>query len=230
MARHVSETGPETTRVEEVSDGTVRSTPPGTAGDRARETVTRPDVRRGPVATPEGREAAREKFGGANAGACFFGWLVAVALTVLLTGVVGAIVAGVGSKAQITQSDAQRSAGTIGVAAAIVLLVVLLVGYYTGGYVAGRMSRFDGARQGVGVWLIGLVVTIVALGLGALFGSQYNVLDRVQVPRLPISTDQLGWGGIITALAVLVGTLLVAVLGGVVGRRYHHRVDRLVHE
>ena len=227
MARHVSETTSETTRAEEVRDDTVRTSPPG---EQVRETVTRPGVRRGPMVTPEGQEAAREKFGGVNGGACFFGWLVAVALTVLLTGIVGAIVAGAGSSAQVSQSDAQRSAGTIGVVAAIVLLVVLLVGYYTGGYVAGRMSRFDGAKQGVGVWLIGLVVTIIAIALGAIFGSQYNVLDRVQVPRLPISTDQLGWGGLITALAVLVGTLLVAVLGGTVGHRYHHRVDRLVHE
>ena len=227
MAQHVSGTGSETTPTE----SSPTETTPTATGHPVRETVTAPTtVRRGPVVTPESQEAAREKFGGANWGACFFGWLVAVALTVLLTGIVGAVVAAVGSSAEVTQSDAQRSAGTIGVAAAIVLLVVLLVGYYTGGYVAGRMSRFDGARQGVGVWLIGLVVTVVALGLGALFGSQYNVLDRVQVPRLPLSTDQLGWGGVITAAAVLLGTLLVAVLGGMVGHRYHHRVDRLVHE
>jgi len=232
MARHVSETGtdhgarPDT----ETRADTAGATTPPTTGQHTRETVTNPTVQRGPVATPEGHAAARDKFGGLNWGACFFGWLVAVALAILLTGIVGAILAGAGSNAQVTQSDAQRSAGTIGVAAAIVLLVVLLVGYYTGGYVAGRMSRFDGAKQGVGVWLIGLVVTIIAIVLGAVFGSQYNVLDRVPVPRLPVSADQLGWGGIITAVAVLVGTLLVAVLGGIVGHRYHNRVDRLVHE
>src|SRR6185436_7301231 len=108
----------------------------------------------------------------------------------------------------VTQSEAERQAGTIGVAAAIVLLVVLMIAYYTGGYVAGRMSRFDGTKQGVGVWVIGLVVTIVALALGAVFGSQYNILDRVNLPRIPVSTDQLSTGGIITAVAVVVLTLL----------------------
>jgi amino acid transporter len=169
---------------------------------------------------------ARDKFGGLNIGAAFFGWLVAIAIAILLTSIVGAVLAGVGSQTTVTQSEAQRQAGTIGVAAGIVLLLVLVIGYYTGGYVAGRMSRFDGGRQGTGVWLIGLLVTIVAIGLGALFGSQYNILDRVSLPRIPVSTDQLGWGAAITAVAVVLLTLLAAMLGGKVGHRYHDRVDR----
>jgi amino acid transporter len=173
-------------------------------------------------------DLARRRFGGTNWGACIFGWLVAIALTILLTSIIGAVLAAVGSNTNVTQSDAQRQAGTIGVAAAITLFVVLVVGYYAGGYVAGRMSRFDGARQGVGVWLIGLAVTVLAIALGAVFGHQYNLLDRVDLPRIPISTEQLGWGAVVTAAAVLVGTLLAAVLGGTVGRRYHAKVDHAV--
>jgi MFS family permease len=172
-------------------------------------------------------EAAHEKFGGINLGACFFGWLVAIAVTVLLTGIVGAIVAALSSTTSITQSEAEREAGTIGVAAAITLIVVLMLAYYAGGYVAGRMSRFDGTKQGIGVWVIGLLVTIIAIGLGAIFGSQYNILDRVQLPRIPVSTDDLSMGGIITAIAVLVLTLLAAMAGGAIGHRYHNRVDRV---
>ena len=169
---------------------------------------------------------ARDKFGGLNIGAAFFGWLVAIAMAILLTSIIGAVLAAVGSSREITQSEAERSAGTIGIAAGIVLLVVLALAYYTGGYVAGRMSRFDGARQGIGVWVIGLVVTLIALALGAIFGSEYNILDRVDLPRIPISTDELGWGGIITGVAILVLTLLAAAFGGTVGHRYHNRVDR----
>jgi hypothetical protein len=43
---------------------------------------------------------------------------------------------------------------------------------------------------------------------------------------LPVSFDQIGWGALITAVAVIVLTLLSAVMGGKVGRRYHNRVDR----
>ena len=170
--------------------------------------------------------AARDKFGGVNKGAAFFGWLVAIAVAVLLTSIAGAIAAAVGSTQEITQSEAERQAGTIGIASAVVLLVVLAIGYYAGGYVAGRMSRFDGGRQGLAVWAVGLVVTILAVVLGIVFGSQYNILDRVNLPRIPVPTDQVGWGGLITAAAVVLVTLLAAMAGGKVGRHYHTRVDR----
>ena len=84
-----------------------------------------------------------------------------------------------------------------------------------------------GTKQGIGVWVIGLLVTIIAIGLGAIFGTQYNILDRVQLPRIPVSTDDLSMGGIITAIAVLVLTLLAAMAGGAIGHRYHNRVDRV---
>ncbi len=171
---------------------------------------------------------AREKFGGLNVGAAFFGWIVAIGVAILLAGIVGAVLAAVGSSVEITQSDAAREAGTIGLSTAIVLLVILALAYYAGGYVAGRMSRFDGARQGVGVWVLGLLVTVIAIALGAIFGDQYNVLDRVDLPRIPLSTEQLGWSAVIAGVAVVLVTLMSAVLGGALGHRYHNRVDRAV--
>jgi hypothetical protein len=171
-------------------------------------------------------DQARDRFGGANLGAAFFGWLVAVGMTALLTGILAVIATAVGYSKDITQSDAQRAAGTVTLVVAIVLLAVLLVAYYSGGYVAGRMSRFDGGRQGAAVWFIGLLITIVAAVLGWVAGDQYNLLDRVNVPRIPIPTDQVTLGGIVTGIVVLLGTLLAAIAGGVVGRRYHTRVDR----
>ena len=178
------------------------------------------------VETERREDRAREKFGGLNWGACFFGWLVAIAMAILLTSIVGAVATAVGTSADLDQYDDAGSASTLGIAAAIVLLAVLMIGYYAGGYVAGRMSRFDGARQGMGVWVIGLIVTIIAVVLGAVFGSEYNILERVQLPSIPLSSDELGLGAIITAVAVVVGTLLAAVAGGKVGHRYHNRVDR----
>jgi len=181
--------------------------------------------------TTDGRRAhegeARDKFGGVNLGASFFGWIVAIGIAILLTSIVGAIGTAIGFSGNLSQTDAERQAGTISIVSAIVLLLVLMVAYYAGGYVAGRMSRFDGGRQGFMVWLIGLLVTILAIVLGAVFGSQYNILDRVSLPRLPVSFDQIGWGALITAVAVVVLTLLSAVMGGKVGHRYHDRVDRV---
>jgi hypothetical protein len=173
-----------------------------------------------------GERRRREEFGGMHLGAAFFGWLVAIGMAVLLAGIIGAVAAAVGDATKVTQSELERESGTIGVTAAVVLLVVLLISYYTGGYVAGRMSRFNGFKQGLAVWLVGLAVVIVAAALGALFGSQYDIMNRVDVPDIPIPTDDITLGGAITLVAAVVATLVAALLGGKAGTRYHRKVDR----
>ena len=193
-----------------------------TAYDDGRHTRTdQPDD---VIADPE--QHRRDRYGGINWGAGFFGWLVAVAVTVLLAGIIGGVAAGTGAEEELlpTASDAE-----LGLAAILTLAVVLLVGYYAGGYVAGRMSRYDGPRQGFGVWLIGLLVTIATVAAGTFLGSEYNVLDRVDLPSVPLSTDTITTGGVVLAAALLLGTLLTALAGGGVGRHYHARVDRARH-
>lgn len=168
-------------------------------------------------------ERARDRFGGVNPGAAFFGWLSAMGLTILLAGVVAAVASATGN--EWSRADAEAAAGTVGIVSAAVLLGILLVGYFAGGYVAGRMSRFDGGKQGTAVWALGLIVTILAAAAGWVAGNQYNVLDRVDLPQVPIPTDQLTWGGLVVGLLVLVGTLLAAMAGGAIGHRYHDKVD-----
>ena len=172
-------------------------------------------------------EARRDEYGGVNWGAAFFGWLVAIALTILLTGIVGAIATAIGSENNFDEYDVERSAGTIGIVTAIALLVILMIGYFAGGYVAGRMSRFDGGRQGVAVWLIGLIVTIIVVLIGLISSDQYDIFARVNLPSFPIPTDEATIGGLITLAAVVVATLLAAFVGGKVGQRYHRKIDRI---
>jgi len=160
---------------------------------------------------------------GYKSGSAFFGWLIAVGLTVLLTGIAGAIAAAVDYAITIDWNGSD--AGTIGIVSGAVLVVMMAIAYYNGGYVAGRLARFDGARQGFGVWAIGVIVTLVVAGIAALAGSQYDVLDRVNLPSVPIADDTLTTGGLIVAGAVLLVTLLAAVIGGKAGQRYHRRID-----
>lgn len=167
----------------------------------------------------------RERFGGYNWGAAFFGWLVAVGIAALLTAIVAAAGAAIGLT-NASSRDVNNNAGTIGVVGGVVLLVILLLAYYAGGYVAGRMSRFDGARQGFAAWLIGVVITIVLAVAGAIFGSQYNVLTQLRLPRIPIDEGSLTTGGAIALAAIVIGTLVAALAGGKVGQLYHRRVDR----
>jgi len=173
------------------------------------------------------RSRQREEYGGINWGAAFFGWLVAVGVAVLLTGLLAAAGAAIGLTEPSAANDARStSAETLSLAGAIALLVVLAIAYYCGGYVAGRMSRFDGARQGIGAWIVGLLITIGAAILAVVAGSEYNVVERANLPRLPIGEETLTTGGAIATVAILLGTLLFAALGGIAGARYHHKVDR----
>ena len=173
----------------------------------------------------EARERQHEAFGGFNWGAAFFGWLVAIGIAVLLTAIVSAAGTAVGLT-EVSGSQAEKSAGTIGLAGGIVVLVILLLAYFAGGYVGGRLSRFDGGRQGLGVWVFGLIVTIALAAAGLVFGSKYNVLEQLNLPRIPVDEGTLATGGLIALAAVVIGTLLAAIVGGKTGERYHKKVDR----
>jgi MFS family permease len=89
------------------------------------------------------------------------------------------------------------------------------------------MSRFDGLKQGVAVWVIGLLVVLLLALAGLVFGSQYNVLSQLNLPRIPIDEGTATTAGIIALAAVLVATLIGAILGGLLGTRYHRKVDRV---
>jgi hypothetical protein len=168
-----------------------------------------------------------DSFGGFKWGAAFFGWLSANGLTVLLLAIASAAGVAFGiTQIQDTQ-EAATNAEEIGIAGAIVLLVILALGYYAGGYVAGRMARFDGARQGFGVWLIGLLVVIALAVAGAVAGAEYNVLSEMNLPRIPVDEGDVATGAGIAALVGILGSLLAAMAGGKAGERYHRKVDRV---
>src|SRR3954465_623610 len=172
------------------------------------------------------QQRQRDEFGGLHWGCAFFGWLVAVGIATLLTALLSAAGAAVGLT-QASTEDATNNAGTIGIVGGILLLAILLVAYYAGGYVAGRMARFNGPKQGLGVWIIALVVTIVLAVAGAVLGAEYNVLSQLNLPRIPIGEGALTTGGLIALAAVVVGTLLAAIAGGKAGTHFHRKVDRV---
>jgi hypothetical protein len=201
------------TRGDTNGDGVVEDRPVA-AAPATRETVR--DV----------RARQRAEYGGLNWGAAFFGWLVAIGMAVILLAILSAAGTAFGLS-DVTQSDARANADTIGIVGGILLVATLVIAYYCGGYVSGRMSRFDGARQGFGTWAIGLIVTIVLAVAGAIFGSKYNVLESLNLPRIPIDEGTLTTGAAIALAAVVILTLLAAMGGGKAGERYHRKIDRL---
>jgi uncharacterized membrane protein len=175
-------------------------------------------------------DAQHDRFGGIKWGAAFFGWLSANGLAVILLAILSAAGVAFGltqvSSAGQAAEAATQQADTIGIVGGIALLVVLFLAYLAGGYVAGRMARFDGARQGIAVWVIGLLILVALAVLGAVLGAEYNVLSQLNLPSIPLSGDTLTTAGIIAGIAALLVTLLGAVLGGKLGERFHRKVDR----
>jgi hypothetical protein len=174
------------------------------------------------------RERQRDRFGGFSWGSDFFGFLSALGLASILTGVLTGAGVAFNLFDQATGSDASSGdAKTIGLGGGIALLLVLAVAWYAGGYVAGRMARFDGGRQGVGVWLWTILVVVVLAVLGAIGGSKYDVFGQLNLPSVPVDGNTLTGAGAAAGVAALLVTLLAAVLGGKVGERFHRKVDRV---
>jgi hypothetical protein len=122
--------------------------------------------------------------------------------------------------------DNTGAAQTVGLVGAITLLIVLLLAYYCGGYVAGRMARFNGARQGLAVWLWGVVMALVIAAIAAIAGTQYDVFAQLNLPRLPINEGQVTAVGAIAIGAAILAALIGAMLGGLAGMRFHRKVDQ----
>lgn len=173
----------------------------------------------------------KDRFGGIKWGSAFFGLLTAIGTAVLLTALVAAVGAAWGlawadglDQAANRATQNSDTAETLGIAGAIVVAVVLLVAYYCGGYVAGRMARFSGMKQGIAVWVWTIVVTVVtAIVISA---TDVQLTTPNGLPRLPTDDGSLTTGGIIAALIALAVSLVGAVLGGLAGMRFHRTVDR----
>src|SRR3712207_9014589 len=159
------------------------------------------------------RARQRDEFGGTNWGAAFFGWLVAVGLGALLTALLSAAGTALALSEFETVGQASNNAETVGIVGGILIILVGLIAYFAGGYVAGRMSRFDGGRQGLGVWAWGLLVAIAVAALAAIGGSKYKALHALNLPRLPVDSGTPTTGGHIALVLSLAGAVRPALLG-----------------
>jgi MFS family permease len=102
--------------------------------------------------------------------------------------------------------------------------VVLLVSFLIGGWTAGRMARYDGVKNGVMVVIWTIILLAILSALTAWAGSEYNVLERANLPRF--DQDILTTGAIVSALVALAAMLVGSILGGIWGAAYHRRADR----
>ena len=171
----------------------------------------------------EREQALAERFGGFDWWPDFIGWAVAVFFTLLFAGIAAAIIGGVGYQLDAPVSTTDAESKTLGIGGLIGGLLAVFLGYLVGGYTAGRMARFDGVKNGIGVVIWTIVMAIVLGVLGVVFGDQFDLTQRL---RLNIDRQTLTTAGVISLAVTLVVMLAGAVLGGKLGAGYRRKIDR----
>ena len=150
------------------------------------------------------------------------GVLVAYGAFAVLAALVGTVAAAIGLNTDLNRNDW----ATLGLGSAIAVAVVLLVAYLFGGYVAGRMARRAGLLNGLAVFL--LAVALVAL-VGAVAASQADaeaIGSNLRSLGIPTTGTEWGRAGTVAGIGSLAAMLAGALLGGVLGERWHSKLTR----
>jgi hypothetical protein len=150
------------------------------------------------------------------------GVLVAYGAFAVLAALVGAAAAAIGLNTDLAGNDW----ATLKMGSAIAVAIVLLLAYLFGGYVAGRMARRAGLLNGLAVFVLAVVLVAVVAAIAA---SQADT-DAVQanLRSLGIPTTGTEWGkvGTVAGIGSLAAMLVGALLGGVLGERWHSKLTR----
>ena len=150
------------------------------------------------------------------------GVLVAYGAFALLAALVGAVAVALGLDAELASNDWT----TFGRGSAITVTVVAFVAYLFGGYVAGRMARRAGLVNGLAVFALAVLLVLV---VGAIAASQTDteaVQANLRSLGLPITAAEWARIGTAAGIGTLVGMLVGAGIGGVVGERWHSELTR----
>jgi hypothetical protein len=169
-----------------------------------------------------GIHAARERFGGVDIPASLVGMLTALSTVLILAGLVGAAFGVVGYQTGLEEDAQDLSIGSL-----IGGVAILFVAYLIGGWAAGRIARYDGARNGfaTGIWT--LVFGAILAALGAWAGSEYDVFQNVELPQW-FDSDALTMAAIASGVGAIVAMFVGGIIGGLWGERYHRRADTTI--
>ncbi len=172
-----------------------------------------------PRATQEASETER----GTSWIGALIGMLTALGAALLLSGIIGAIVAFI--VALLAVDGSETAAGVTGLAG---VLATLFLAYLMGGYAAGRVSSRKGTKHGVLAALLGVVVTILLVLIGSVagFGISDN-LSGVVLPDVPADNEQQELGPLL-AFSAISGILILILpfVGGTIGGAWGARTGR----
>jgi hypothetical protein len=172
------------------------------------------------VRSDVGVREVRGRFGGIDPAAIAAGTLSALGAAVLI----GSSLAAIGSVAYQLGVDDDDSVSLGGIIAGA---LTLLVAFFIGGWVAGRMARYDGGRNGL--LAAACFVVLAALGalVGAIFGDRHDVFRDINLPQW-FRSGAFTWGAVASTILGIAAIMFAAYLGGRIGSRYHERADALL--
>ncbi|HEX6710359.1 MAG TPA: hypothetical protein VF068_08490 [Rubrobacter sp.] len=180
-------------------------------------------------AAEEREDRLRDMYGGVDWLASFLGFVFAVVVGAVFSAIAGIVLVPFGFPPDL-------GTGRIGasVITGLVLLGVLIfLTYFFGGYVAGRLARFDGGRNGAMVlawnFIVVLILALVAVVFSGFLpaGAAEGVGNLVDGAASTVGgLASAGVVGVIAAVAAVLIALLGGFLGGRMGSRYHAEIDR----
>jgi len=196
-----------------------------------------PDTTRAATPYPRGyfeeaeerEDRLRDMYGGVDWLASFLGFVFAIVLGAVFSTVTGLVLVPFGVAPDLGGPEIGASAIT-GLA---LLGVLIFLTYFFGGYVAGRLARFDGGRNGAMVLAWNFIVVLIFALAAVVFsgflpaGAAEGVGNLADGTASTVSAlASAGVIGIVAAVAAILLALLGGFLGGRMGSRYHAEIDR----
>src|SRR3712207_938151 len=181
-------------------------------------------------AAEEREERHRDMYGGVDWLASFLGFVFALVAGTLFSLVAGLVLAPLGVSLDLEGGEI----GAAVITGLVLVAILVFLTYFFGGYVAGRLARFDGGRNGAMLLLwTGVTVLVLALVNAVLSdflpaGVSEGIGNLVQNNELSAigGLSELGVVGVLIFAGALLVALLGGFLGGRLGSRYHAEIDR----
>lgn len=180
-------------------------------------------------AMEEREERLRDIYGGTDWLASFLGFILALVAGAVLALIPALVLIPLGFSLDLSGG----TLGTAAITALVVIGVVLFLMYFFGGYVSGRLARFDGGLNGAMLILWTVIAGILLFLAGGIFSSFLpagvadNMQSLIQGNITPGFNNLVAQGAV--GIGILVGAVLVALLGaflgGRTGGRYHRDID-----
>ncbi|HVM33755.1 MAG TPA: TIGR04086 family membrane protein [Actinomycetota bacterium] len=160
--------------------------------------------------------------GGVSLAAVLTGVVVAFGTIFLLSALLGGILTALGVDASEVEPTENVNL-SIGVA----FVILQFLAFLWGGYTAGRMARGSGVLNGVLVPIVALLVAALVAGAVAALGAAADL--NVPFTRSSLPAEDASYlvdRGPVMGLVALAAALLGGLAGGVMGARWHGRLEK----